>query len=341
MESAHVMFIKPKRYIQLTSILLLLLTGCSNVMSDNVKKFEWDATESGPEHYPMEIIKGDFIYKGGAERGLYIPSGGTLVDGWADPVSSHVTGDKYKPLPDKLDIYFFSYAEKQFYHGKFDLPYEKILRLFQQGVTNNPEHPTASRIMVGVAPGGAVAVWVIGSGDRTEVFFGQAKKTELNPSVAFSLPFENKAESDEYIEEGLIEVLEPEELESLKKNGIPFGLWARYRNHYTWEPALTEGFSLSYIGFKFLNGERYKKSNMLSRPVPKEIAFKTVINNEENIFIIKFDEFEVMEAFEKLGVNNQKVTLEFEPIIPRKLLKARIYNGKESITLKKIVSKDW
>jgi len=333
------MFTKHKRYIQLTSIFLLLLTGYSNAMSDNVTKFEWDATESGPEHYPMEIIKGDFIFKGEAERGLYIPSGGTLVDGWADPVSSHVTGDKYKPLPDRLKITFFSYAEKQFYQGEFKLPYEKILALFKEGVANNPEHPTASRIMVGIAPGGAVAVWVIGSGDRIEVFFGQAEKIDLDPSAAFALPFKSKAQADEYIEEGLVEVLEPEEFEHLKKNGIPFGLWARYRHYYEWEPVLHGRVSLNDVGFEYLNGERNEKQGMLERPVPKILRFTTVVGNKGLIFIIKFDEFEIMDAFEKLGANNQKVYLEFEPRLPRDETRVRIYNDKESITLKKFVSK--
>jgi hypothetical protein len=48
-------------------------------MTKNVTKFEWDATESAPKHYPMEIIQGDFIYHGEKERNLYIPSGGTLT----------------------------------------------------------------------------------------------------------------------------------------------------------------------------------------------------------------------------------------------------------------------
>ena len=307
----------------------------------NTTKFEWDATESAPEHYPMEIIKGTFIYKGEKARGLYIPSGGTLVDGWADPVSSHVTGEKYKPLPDRLKITFFSNAEKQFYQGEFELPYDKILAIFKRGVAENAEHPTFSSIMVGIAPGGAVAVWVIGSGGYIEVFFGQAEKIDLDPGAAFALPFKDKEQEEWYINKQLTNVLEPEELEDLKKNGIPFGLWARYRNHYTWEPVLTEGFTMTYVDFEYLNGEQDRKPGMVSRPAPKELTFKTIIEGEENIFIIKFDEFEIMDAFEKLGKNNQKVYLEFAPTIPRKNTKVRIYNEKESITLKKYISDDW
>jgi len=334
------MFIKPRDILKLLVLFLLqLVTGCKYDMSENVTKFEWDANESAPKHYPMEIIRGTFIYKGETERGLYIPSGGTLIAGWGRPISSHVTGEKYKPLPDKLDITFFSYAEKQFYHGKFELPYENILKYFQAGVADNPAQPTYSSIMAGIAPGGVVAVWVIGTGGYHEVFFGQAEKVDLNPSAAFALPFESKAQSDEYIHEGLIEVLKPEEIEDLKTNGIPFGLWARYRKQYQWDVRLTKEFELTYTGYQFLNGERYKKPGMILRPVPKQVAIKTVINNQERIFTVIFDEFEIMDAFEKLAIDNRPIYLEFEPRLPRDTLKARLYNDKQSIELNKYTSK--
>jgi hypothetical protein len=64
------------------AVIILQLTGCVNAMTINNTKFEWGATESAPEHYPMEIIQGTFIYKGEKDRGLYIPNGGTLSAGW-------------------------------------------------------------------------------------------------------------------------------------------------------------------------------------------------------------------------------------------------------------------
>src|SRR5690625_6866949 len=64
-------------------------------------------------------------------------------------VSSHIVGLDLKPLPDRLDIKFFSYTENQFYHGVFELPYERILSLFSEGSLNK-EDPTYYRIMVGV-----------------------------------------------------------------------------------------------------------------------------------------------------------------------------------------------
>ncbi len=340
--------------------LLLLITGCSHAMSKNDTTFDWEATESAPKHYPMEIITGTFIYKDEAERGLYIPSGGTLTKGWGESISSHVVGPKLKPLPDRLKITFYSYAERQFYKGEFALPYDKILALFREGVAmhkarNDPAEkdyaPDYSVIMAGIAPGGVVAVWVGGSGNYIEVFFGQAEKINLDPSAAFALPFKDRQDSDAYIAKQLVNVLTPAELESLKRDGIPFDLWSRYRNRYEWLPSGAIN-QTDDVTISFLNGESEREwfwtdKNAVSklRPVPRQVLFTAPIRDKGRdrnvIFEVKFDELETMAAFEKLGANGQKVYLDFEPRLPRSQIKVRLYNDKESIELKKFESADW
>ena len=242
------------------STLLLFLTGTSTAMSANTDKFEWRATESAPQHYPMKIINGAFLYHDGSGS-LYIPDGGTISSGWGHGISNHLDDEKYKPLPNFLRITFFSYAEKQFYEGFFNLPYDKILALFRDGVENPYDFgngktlPMYSKMMAGIAPGGVVAVWVAGK-KQHEVFFGQAQKIELNPGSAFKVPFKDKQDADQYIKDVLADVLRPEELASLKKDGVPFGLWARYRKLYNWGPTARTGESLRASIF-YLNGEYF------------------------------------------------------------------------------------
>ena len=340
-----------------TSLLFLFIyvTGISTAMSNTDTKFEWRATESAPKHYPMKIIRGTFIYKGEAEQGLYVPNGGTISTIWGDGISNHLVGEKLKPLPDRLKIIFFSYAEKQFYKGEFDLPYEKILALFRDGVENPTVFPNGKtlpvydKIMVGVAPGGAVAVWVKGK-KGVEVFFGQAQKVDINPSVGFALPFKDKADADAYMAKQLVNSLTPAELESLKKDGVPFGLWARYRNKYHWLPIFTAGHSPKDINVGYLNGEDFgtwyladkyledKKELNTPRPVPRKIVFMTSINGQKYLFEVAFEEFETMTAFEKLGANGKQVFLEFDPRLPVTDIRIRLRNDKESIELKRFVS---
>ncbi|MGD8177467.1 DUF2931 family protein, partial [Marinimicrobium sp. ARAG 43.8] len=145
-------------------------------------KAEWLASESAPKEYQMKVISGTFLYPG-KDYGLYVPSGKTVYGGWGKPISTHVTGPDQKPLPDRLQITYYSYLEDQFYYGEFDLPYETIVRSFKEGYGDHRTptgHLTYRRITVGMAPGGSVAVWLVGIGKTTEIFFGKAEPIEYD-----------------------------------------------------------------------------------------------------------------------------------------------------------------
>ena len=70
--------------------------------------------------------------------------------------------------------------------------------------------------------------------------------------------------------------------------------------------------------------------------MPSKISFRT---SNRALYEIKFDEFETLAAFEKIGANGKKVYLEFEPLTKIKI-KVRLYNDKESIELKKYTNED-
>ena len=327
--------------------LFVFLTGCGNAMNKNTTEFEWLATESAPQGYPMGIITGSFQYQD-KSGGLNIPTGGILDSGWGQMISIHVSGRREKPLPDRVDIYFISYAENQFYHGSFALPYDEILALFRAGVQESPERPIYNGLMVGIAPGGAVSVWLKGSRTK-EVFFGQAEKVTVNPSKGFDLPLDSKAEADAYTHQILIDTLTPEQMAALKTNGIPFGTWARYRKLYKWAPAYKDGKNSTdkEMVAKFLNGEWHMMPTMLTeevintpRPLPRNLEFSVDVGDESLYYIITFEEFELMDAFEKLGAHGEKVYIEFDAQAPRQNMKIRVHNNKESIELKKIKIKE-
>src|SRR5690606_20888049 len=92
-----------------------VLSGCGGeTMSKEVTEFDWYAVATAPRDYPMEVINGTFYYKG-QESGLWIPSGGTLNEGWGESASVYVVGPEFKPLPDRVEVKFYSYTENQFY----------------------------------------------------------------------------------------------------------------------------------------------------------------------------------------------------------------------------------
>jgi hypothetical protein len=134
----------------------------------NMTSFDWIASESGPKHYPVEIISGNFeLAKGGS---TYIPSGVYLNRiKWGDFRSTHLSGPDGKSLLTKLDI---TYLEDKFCQGSFNLPYEDILRHFQTPYYSSKEYKERlpDRIVVGVSTGGGVAVWLRGF-EKTHKFF--------------------------------------------------------------------------------------------------------------------------------------------------------------------------
>ncbi|WP_126456866.1 DUF2931 family protein [Sulfuriflexus mobilis] len=315
-------------------------------IAKNMTEFTWGATECAPKGYPMEIISGTFLFKG-EDHGLYIPAGGTLTGGWGNSLSNH--GSILHSLPDRLKITFFSYAEKKFYHGEFALPYDRLVALFQEGVQTGEVFPVYTKMMAGIAPGGVVSVWVTGK-SKVEVFFGQAEETHLDPSIAFDLPFDSAEEADDYMAKGLLESVSPDELRSIKENGIPFDLWSRYRNRYHWFPRAKEGYVHSF-SVHYVNGESEKghfpfvdsENKLRLLPVPRQLLFET----KDHIYDVHFDHLEIVAAFEQLNAHEnlteeqRRIALELDLQYPRSNSRAKVYNAKESIELEKVVFDDW
>jgi hypothetical protein len=82
-----------------------------------------------------------------------------------------------------------------------------------------------------------------------------------------------------------------------------------------------------------------KKELNSPKPVPMKASFGSVMDGDKYFPEVEFDEFETMEAFEKLGANGKKVYLEFDPRLPLTQTKVRLYNDRESIALKKSIAK--
>lgn len=324
-------------------------------MSAEQTRFEWSASDSAPESYPMQIISGTLRFHGDANgSGTNVPSGGILYHGWGLLNSIHVTGEALKPLPDKLDITYFSYLEDQFYRGTFDLPYDTILRRFQEEeakpkrkTMDGKELPNSYKIIVGVAPGGTVAVWMRGQGTK-ELFFGKAQKVELDFARAFRVPIADKAERTEYVRDNIADVVSPDILAAIRKNGIPFTKWADFRKTYNWAPTFAVSNPPNEVGMGFYNGEGRsfklpldKEFTASTKSIPKRISFSYPVATQtsSDYYVVRFDEAEIVDAFTRLSAKQLPLQLEFDPRFPKEQTQVRLHNGKEAIALKKFTVK--
>jgi hypothetical protein len=137
---------------------------------------------------------------------------------------------------------------------------------------------------------------------------------------------------------------------------VPVGLWSRFRNRYKWAPLFAEGKSTTdkEIYTIFLNGESFDLATKFTeadindaKPLPSHLRFSAMAAKDQDLYnIIDFDPIELMEAFEKLGKNGEKVYIEFDAQVPVTKLKIRVFNEtalkdsktpKEFIELKKFV----
>ncbi len=320
---------------------------------DSFNKFYYQASESAPLYYPMQVISGALYYHDGSGS-LYIPNMAVVANGWGDDNSSHVLNDEGAPLPNKLKIIFYSFTENQFYQGEFDLPLDEIHELFNTGYMSlrMDKKVTYDKFIVGVAPGGDVAVWLDSPDRRLDVFYGKAEKIEGDWKWVTDNPEVNP---DEYIKEVIeYEQRTPEQLDIYNKKGVPFGLWEKYhQQRYNWKPALTDMKLRDNIinNVIFYNGEvDFQGMGLITEgsntfAVPKQID---IIWNRTGYLIndLKiecfFDEQEIFSAFESIGKDNSPIELEFK-MEPEKNYDFTIWlhNDKKSIELKKTRIKTW
>lgn len=341
-----------------TALLMVLFTimsvgvvSCQKNNSDKTKinttkemeKYEWRPTACAPKYNPMQIHNGRLIYENG--ESIYIPKGHTLHQGWGKIGPTHVVGDDLKPIPVKLEITWVSYREKKFYKGIFDLPSEKINKLFREGYINRlGKKDTYSRINVGLAPKGVIVLWLMGNGWSKEIARFQASETDLTiqefaPAAIITM--------EEYLNSVLEDDFNEEVKAKMNPDNIPFGKWDNYRTRYNWKPVIkftTEGI-LEEIRMTFYNGESQytvgsnKTLNQFNEyAVPDHIRMEWIDKNSNEFGAkIYFDEDEVYTAFQKIFEKSAhtptKLVLEIDKYNSN--LTIALQNESETISLQK------
>lgn len=323
-------------------IIIFSTIGCSSTMNNQHKKFTWGAQKSGPKGYSVNILSATLFFKG-EDVGLPTPDGPS--DGkWGRGISNHPHVER--SLPDRLKVTFYSYAENQAYHGIFDLPYDKLVELFQWGVDNpkimgEMSLPIFTRFVVGIAPGGTVAVWIKGHGEQREVFFGKAEKIDMSLSSVFQVPFRNKDEAEIFRVEVLQETVGEEQFNNIQKNGAPFDIWQRYRKPFQWIIEAKNNAPISNLYVSHINGEFFSAktdySQINNSSIPSFIRFRFA----SELYEVNLDDYETIAAFEELDAveglkpEERLIHIEVTPRLPVETSSIRLYNTKHSIKLEK------
>ena len=266
--------------------------------------YEWICSESAPRGYPMKVLAGDLGFPDGSS--LYVPANKIIEPGWGLSVSTHLVGEDLKPVPDRLAIAFYSYTEDRFYDGTFVLPHARMQDLFAQGHRSykSGERITFHRIVVGVAPGGAVSVWLVSSDRTVEVFFGYAAEADFDFALVAG---EAAPPRERYVADKLREILPVAQRQQLQTDGVPLGCWERFRERYPWRPAFEGPSPRAIAPLRFWNGEVDwypcpvpRGAEM--RPVPSFLEFQLPRLAARPLrYLLSFDEAEIFDAYRRLA----------------------------------------
>ena len=307
-----------------------------------MNKYEWLPTETAPKNYPVYLYQGSF---GTRNNGfIRIPDKRTVYYGWGEIGSIHISGEDLKDVPEKLSLSWLSYSENQYYKLETKLPLTQIDSLFQRELINahnqNKEH--FNYIGVGIAPGGMVSVWMIGTGYQKEIgnYYGDKIDIDFQEMISTT-----NLTQEEYTDMILKEEVEDSVLKEIKAGEIPYKRWQDYRKKYDWKLALThqEKFTPEHARISMLNGEQDVqyfdgkiKPLLETWAVPSSTRVQWRDANG-NLFAsqIYFDEKETTEAFKLLGIADTKITISAQVARFNDSIQIKISNDDQEIPLQK------
>lgn len=306
----------------LLTFVLALGSGCSISFASTLEKsgvYKWLPTESAPDRYPVRLIRGAFLLPDG--RRVALPDRRDVANGWGKRGSLHILDDEPKPVPQRLSLEWFSYTENRFYKGDFALPELAIENLFFAGVgTGQPDGEKSSfeRIIVGMAPGGLVSVWLAAGSEVVEVGGWHADVADLPWTSVLDNPDITR---EAFIDKVLEARLTVEERARLAREGVPTNLYTSYRTQYQWRPWVTGMGQALQIRISSLNGE-YAVIGAYGpavpreqRALPAEMELQWVTSGGQSKWAhIRFDEEETSSAFAELGQGgpNRQLALQLD-----------------------------
>lgn len=274
----------------------------------HMKKFDWLPTECAPQDYPVQVIEGYFESDTGEQ--FRMAKGKTVNKGWGKLGTIFMSGDKLKPVPTSLHIKWYSFAEDVFYQISLDLDAAKATALFSEPYISpvTDQMKEFDYLMVAMAPGGTINVWLYGEQVVVELAHAQAEP--------FDYPWEQffpskKLTREEYRKLKMTEVMDGQRVEEVLASEVPKERYAvDMRVRFDWNyDILGEQRPIS-VHTDFINGEReylhFEKGNKpmhAPRPIPQKSKLRWAEGASVYMAEILFDESETTRAMKLLSEN--------------------------------------
>lgn len=314
-------------------MMISLTVSCQNKQQNsmqqkqtNLPEFDWKSNLNCPPGYPVEVYMGGL--EGNGSYGSLDSGTSTGLGGWGDSGADMSYG--IKTLPRRINCIWVSYAEGCFYSIDSPIDYDKMLQLFKEGYQDSGayfndegayEKCTFNTIVVGLAPGGMVVIWVMGGGRQVEIGKYQGEKYEVSRKEIARLDNHGILKfQKEYQQETMLnkQIVPLAIREANAGKPIPYGLWDSYRVWYFWRPifVIKKENEITSLYCEMLNGEKedwFDKSlaenKFNKRAIPKTANLtwtdKTINSwtdkkRQGYAAEITFDEQEIIKAYQDM-----------------------------------------
>ena len=285
------------------------LAGCQphRLEPYQTERFSLVAGPAAAEGYPMEVAEGRFITSDG--KGFTIAP--KFLEGdWALSHTSYVTGDGTSPVPDSLEIRWFSYPEDKFYEGRWLLPQKHLYDLLKQGYWNADAKraETYKSFTVCLLPKGVAVVWLTG---ENQVLVGRYQ----GQAVEFDFKrFNPAADRVRMVAEEQAKLPAPVQAQ-IRAGALSTQPWDEYLKTYSWQLAFSQPVKLTNHAIGYFNGEdiNYPPTPDLApyvqgilmpqmRAVPKNMLLQldAGYGRKREIRVDSLDETETLAAFRTL-----------------------------------------
>lgn len=334
-----------------TLLLCFLIISCTNKkksMEQEKEIFKWGGDTTTPYMYPIMLLPSIFVFD------EYSPNGYSYIDRinfqrgrWGEIGSPRGATSQ---LPHILDITWLSWVEKKVYTGSFELPVEKMNKLFREGYRDYLNRPAKYQyIIAGIAPEGVIILWVWGNMSCVEVARFQA--VEKKDVTIKNISTTTDAKSIKELCDAIMED-EHDIIEYVSKHGLNNHIWDTYRQRFKIRPVvdyalkgkgITDHINIKYLNgeFECLNYELLQENPYRNRARMEMIEVFYSIGQDMFILELYFDEEEIMQTFQKIYGNDPTQEVEFViTLLPvNRVLKLafrkKVENRIEEVVLKK------
>lgn len=301
-------------------LLVLNVTACTrnNKKTYMNSKFSWSPSIGAPLNYPCEAKYG-FVRFGSkdaifpvmdrrAGHGIGRSGGSVALNGLDGMIG----------LPKSMEVVWLSRAEVRFFEANLtfsDELREKMGILFEQGYyqMNGSEYRTYNNFIMTLLPGGRVLLYL--SGARRIAYLGSVQAKEIFMKLD---DFTEDAYVGETLGEYAVSGMNDAAKENFQKNGIPYSLWDKYLERFTYKIRIEFENPISQLApdyrYSFTNGEWFSNDDGVavdSLARLKDIHFEWSVGDVEYEGHFFLNEDDVLEIFDCAYGNNHNQPGEF------------------------------